>query len=80
MGTGAGGAPLFIGNVLQKVKVIVDEGGTEAAAATMIDMKATGAVDPESAVDLTFDEPFIYLITDQASCTPLFMGIVTNPS
>ena len=80
MGTGAGGAPLFIGNVLQKVKVIVDEGGTEAAAATMIDMKATGAVDPESAIDLTFDEPFIYLITDQASCTPLFMGIVTNPS
>ena len=80
MGTGAGGVPLYIGEVLQKVRIIVDEEGTEAAAATMIGMKATGAIDPEPAIELAFNEPFVYLITDGATGAPLFMGIVTNPS
>lgn len=80
MGTGVNGTALYIGGVLQKVRIIVDEEGTEAAAATMIDMKATGALDPDTPIELTFNEPFVFLITDGATGAPLFMGIVTDPS
>lgn len=42
----AGDAPLYIGNVLQKVKLIVDEEGTEAAAVTSVEMAAGCAMPP----------------------------------
>ena len=80
MGTGAGGAPLYIGEVLQKVRIIVDEDGTEAAAATMIDMKATGIQEPEPVIELTFDEPFVYVIADSRSGAVLFSGVLDDPS
>lgn len=79
MGTGAGGAPLYIGEVLQKTRIIVDEEGTEAAAATMIGMKEA-AFYLEESIDLAFDQPFVYLIVDANFGAPLFMGLVTELS
>ena len=80
MGTGAAGAPLYIGKVLQNVKVIVDEEGTEAAAATAIMMAEGAAFEEEPPIELSFDESFVYLITDTSYNIPLFMGVVTDPS
>jgi len=78
MGTTKSGQNLFISLVRQKAKIIVDEEGTEAAAATEVVADA-GAMLPENPVDLYFNEPFIYIIMDMDKEIPLFIGILDNP-
>lgn len=68
---------LFIGNVLHKAFVAVDEEGTEAAAATAVIMEGATAMMPEN--ELYIDRPFIYFIRDVDSGQILFMGRVMNP-
>jgi serpin B len=68
---------LFIGDVLHKAFVSVDEAGTEAAAATAVVMKLTAA--PEEPVKVTVDRPFIFLIYDIETEAVLFLGRVANP-
>jgi serpin B len=74
-----GADPLFIGDVLHKAFVAVDEQGTEAAAATAVIMETTSAMEEEEPVMLTFDHPFLFLIRDNESGLILFMGNMTNP-
>ncbi len=76
----AGDAPLYIGNVLQKVKLIVDEAGTEAAAVTEVVMAAGCAAPPPVATELHFDRPFAYAVVDLATGVPLFLGVLENPA
>jgi serpin B len=71
--------PLFIGNVIHKAFVDVNEEGTEAAAATAVVMMATGVPRPETPVDFIADHPFLFLIRDGQSGAILFMGRVANP-
>jgi serpin B len=69
---------LFIGDGYHKAMVRVDEEGTEAAAATAVNMQATSAlVDPP--LNLTIDRPFIFLIRDDTTGALLFMGRMVNP-
>jgi len=68
---------LYIGDVLHKAFVSVDEAGTEAAAATAVIMVATGM--PPTPTELTLDHPFIFLIRDMETGTILFVGRVLNP-
>ncbi len=68
---------LYIGDVLHKAFIAVDEKGTEAAAATIVIMMA-GALMPEGIV-LTIDRPFFYVIRDVPTGTVLFMGRVVDP-
>ena len=77
--SGMTGEPLlYIDQVIHKAFVSVDESGTEAAAATAVDMKLTSApVDP---VKVTIDHPFIFLIRDIETGTILFVGRVLNPT
>lgn len=72
---------LYIGDVLHKAKVRVDERGTEAAAATAVMMLAgaAGPVREEEPVVFTADHPFIYLIRENKSGTILFMGRYVRP-
>jgi serpin B len=73
-------APLFIGDVLHKAFISVDENGTEAAAATVVE-GAEGAGPPEEEPpEVHIDRPFIFAIRDTQTGTVLFMGRVTNPS
>lgn len=74
----AGEAPLYIGNVLQKVKLIVDEEGTEAAAVTSVEMAAGCAMPPDK-IELRFDRPFAYAVIDLATGVPMFLGVMENP-
>lgn len=70
---------LYIDLVRQKAKIIVDEEGTEAAAATGIIMRMNAA-GPVEAKDVWFDRPFLYLIMDMDKEIPLFIGIFDNPA
>lgn len=64
---------LYIDEVLQKVKLIVDTEGTEAAAATAVMVKATAM--PVQPKTLRFDRPFAYAILDTETALPLFTGV-----
>ncbi len=74
------GEPLFIGLVLHKAFVAVDEAGTEAAAATVVAMRAGSAMRPAEPVDFVADHPFLFLIRHNRTNTVLFMGRVTDPT
>ena len=66
---------VYIGDVLQKTFIEVDENGTEAAAATAITMNATSALpQPEIIKEFKADRPFIYFIMDETNHEVLFMG------
>jgi serpin B len=69
---------LYIGEVKHKTYIKVDEKGTEAAAATSVEMRVTSA--PIVDKDIIFDRPFIYGVMHMPSGTPLFAGIMENPS
>ena len=67
---------LFIGAVKHKVRIGVDEEGTEAAAATAIVGGPGSAPLPEAT--MAIDRPFIYLVLDKNGVI-LFMGRLDNP-
>ena len=73
----AGLGPIYISDVLQKVRLNVHELGTEAAAATAAVMEAGGA---QETILMEFDRPFLYAIVDMESGLPLFMGMMENPA
>ena len=65
---------LFISRVLHQTFIDVNEEGTEAAAATIVEVRY------ESAGNLFFvDRPFLYLIKENSTGAILFMGKVGNP-
>ena len=68
---------LYIGDVVHKAFVSVDEAGTEAAAATGVMMQTESAKPRPVAVRV--DGPFIFLIRDHTTGTILFVGRVTEP-
>ncbi len=69
---------LYIGEVLHKAYVNVDEAGTEAAAATAVIMELTAAM-PEQPVTMTVDRPFLFLIREVQNGALLFVGQVLQP-
>ena len=73
--------PLFIGDVLHKAFISVDENGTEAAAATAVIMAAGVAMETSvPPIEIHIDHPFLFVIRDEQTGTILFMGRVTDPS
>jgi len=73
-----GNLDLSIDEVIHKAFVSVDEAGTEAAAATAVIMKLTAT--PGMPIEVTIDQPFIFLIRDIETGSILFVGRVLNPS
>lgn len=69
---------LYIGKVLHKAFVAVDEKGTEAAAATAVIMMPTAIL--ASPVVVNVNHPFIFIIRDKINGQVLFIGRVLNPS
>lgn len=70
---------IYLSRVLQKVRIGVNEEGTEAAAATIIDMLEGAAMPAEDPVELILDTPFVYAVVDLASGIPLFIGCMDDP-
>ena len=69
-----GSSKLFIGSVIQKTYISVDENGTKAAAVTDAIAYATG-YDPMLRF-VNLDRPFIYMLVDNQTNTPFFIGTV----
>ena len=70
---------LFVGEVLHKAKIRVDEKGSEAAAVTGISVGVRGY--PSVQEDyFNVDQPFIYAIYDTKNELPLFIGRMLNPT
>jgi len=72
--------PLFIGLVVHKAFVAVDEAGTEAAAATAVAMRAGSVSRPSKPVVFRADRPFLFLIRHRVTGQILFLGRVLDPS
>ena len=68
------GKNLYIGEVIHKAVVEVNEEGTEAAAVTNVGIRAT-SLPPQFIVD----RPFFFAIHDNETKTVLFMGTVVDP-
>ena len=64
----------FLSQVIHAAKIEVNERGTEAAAATVVEANAGSAPPPETGVTLIFDRPFLYGIVDLEAGLPLFLG------
>ncbi len=69
--------PVFIFRVMHKAFVEVTEKGTEAAAATVVEVNDTGAASDD--VSMLVDRPFLFVIHDVATNAPLFIGKITEP-
>ena len=63
----------FISKVIHAAKIEVNEKGTEAAAATVVEASGGGAP-PEDGITLVLDRPFLYGIVDLQTNVPLFLG------
>lgn len=68
---------LYISKIIQAAKIVCDEDGTEAAAATLVTMDAGGAMPAEDIIEFTVDRPFLYEIKT-ASGETLFMGVMQD--
>jgi serpin B len=77
--SGVDGRPgwLYLGAVLHKTYVDVNEAGTEAAAAA--GMAAPMAAPGQPPV-FRADHPFMFAICEARSGTPLFLGRLTDPT
>ena len=67
---------LFIGRVLHKASIEVNEKGAEAAAATAVVMMRA----PERTHTFRADHPFLLLICDKSTGSILFLGRIVDPS
>ena len=77
MGTAIGYDNVYIGKVLHKTYISVDELGTKAGAVTSVEMDgatSAGGRPKYKVVDL--DRPFVYAIIDNETGFPIFMGAV----
>ncbi len=70
--------PLTIDEVYHQGFVAVDEQGTEASAATAVVMRLVAA--PADPLTVVLDRPFLFVVHDVASRTPLFVGRVADPT
>jgi len=67
---------IFISKVKHKSFVKVDEEGTEAAAATSVEMRLTSV---QSGFTMRVDRPFLFIIGENHSQSILFMGKIVDP-
>jgi len=74
------GERLYIGLVIHKAFVDVNEEGTEAAAATAATIRASSAMPPAEPVPFVADHPFVYIIRSNRTGDILFMGRLTDPT
>ncbi len=68
---------IFISRVLHKAVIEVNEKGSEAAAATVVEMVESAMPEVKTA-EFIVDRPFFFVISDDRSGTVLFMGKVVE--
>jgi serpin B len=81
--TSSGGRGLFVGRVVHKAFLEVNERGTEAAAAMGAEVTLGGTRVIETVPfipTVAADRPFLFLIRDRGSGAILFLGRLADPS
>ena len=78
LGTTESGDPLFLSSVAHRARIEVNEEGTEAAAATVVEVRSGGPA-PMDYEELILDRPFCYAIVDLERGVPLFLGTFERP-
>ena len=69
----------FISRVKHKAFAEVNEEGTEAAAATSVEMSVTSVMRPRKSFRMIVDHPFFCAIRDNRTGALLFMGSIVDP-
>lgn len=72
--------PLYISRVLHRTHISVDEQGTQAGAATVVEA-ACGSAGPgggDPPPEVCLDRPFLYMLVDRETNLPAFIGTVTS--
>jgi serpin B len=72
-----GNTELFLSCVIHRAFVSADEHGTEASAATTVEMRLKSV--PLDPVEVAVNHPFIFTTRDIATGSILFVGRVFNP-
>jgi len=67
---------LYIGNVVHKTTIDLNENGTVAAAITGVVMGAAGL--PSEIKEVKLNRPFVYFIIDDTTKLPIFCGTINN--
>lgn len=71
--------PLYIGAVQHQTHIELNAAGTKAAAATSVEVKCAGVYVPDRRVEeITLDRPYVYMILDNDTMLPLFVGTVNS--
>lgn len=70
----------FVSDVIQKAKIVLDENGTKAAAATAAIMACGCCLNPPPVPKVFADHPFMFLLRNSKTKTVFFEGFVTNPT
>ncbi|NLY78763.1 MAG: hypothetical protein GX072_02310 [Lysinibacillus sp.] len=73
-----GDDPVWISKVKQKTFIDVNEEGTEAAAATSVEMVKESSI-VEDVFYMEVNRPFFVAITEDLTGSILFMGLISNP-
>ena len=71
--------PVSISRVRHRSFVEVNEEGTEAAAATSVQMRLTSAMPIDPPFEMSVDRPFFFAIRDNMTGAILFMGSIVDP-
>ena len=75
-----GNVDVYINRVLHKTFISVGEQGTRAGAATVVEMtKNTAVIDMPEQKTVILDRPFVYMLVDTETGTPLFIGTMMEP-
>ncbi len=71
---------VYISNVIHKTFIEVDEKGTKAAAATVVEMSCDSCapMEEEEPKEVILNRPFVYMIYDLENDIPVFMGTVMS--
>ena len=70
--------PLFISDVVHKTKIEVNAMGTRAAATTAVVVDNESCAIAGEEVHITLDQPFVYMIIDNSTGLPTFMGVCND--
>lgn len=66
---------IYVDKAIHKTHIEVDESGTKAAAATYIGTRKNAVMYEHEVI---LDRPFFYMIVDNESSLPIFMGVLTE--
>ena len=72
------GNNLYINEVLHKTHIEVGERGTKAGAVTSVAINKETAIEFDKVQIVTLDRPFVYMIFDNETSMPIFIGAVAD--